>query len=257
VAPQLAVRPDRQRIAQNLLIGLVIFSFGLFKKTVFADTAALWADPVFNAAQSGGHPGFFLSWGGAFTYTLQIYFDFSGYSDMAIGVARMLGIVLPLNFYSPLRSTSISELWRRWHMTLSRFVRMYIFQPLIIPLTRTVADRGYGRWKAFSVSMLLPTFLSMLIIGTWHGPNWTYVTFGLMHGAFMCINEVYNAITRKRRRGKQETRTTLFVYGLLTLLAFVSAEVPFRAESMGAAWQIFAGMVGLHGLGISSDWQQF
>jgi D-alanyl-lipoteichoic acid acyltransferase DltB (MBOAT superfamily) len=254
VAPQLAVRPDRQRIAQNLLIGLVIFSFGLFKKTVFADTAALWADPVFNAAQSGGHPGFFLSWGGAFTYTLQIYFDFSGYSDMAIGVARMLGIVLPLNFYSPLRSTSISELWRRWHMTLSRFVRMYIFQPLIIPLTRTVADRGYGRWKAFSVSMLLPTFLSMLIIGTWHGPNWTYVTFGLMHGAFMCINEVYNAITRKRRRGKQETRTTLFVYGLLTLLAFVSAEVPFRAESMGAAWQIFAGMVGLHGLGISSDW---
>ena len=102
--------------------------------------------------------------------------------------------------------------------------------------------------------MLLPTFLSMLIIGTWHGPNWTYVTFGLMHGAFMCINEVYNAITRKRRRGKQETRTTLFVYGLLTLLAFVSAEVPFRAESMGAAWQIFAGMVGLHGLGISSDW---
>ncbi len=253
VAPQLAVRPDRRSIAQNLLIGLVIFSFGLFKKTVFADTAALWADPVFNAAQGGAHPGFFLSWGAAFTYTLQIYFDFSGYSDMAIGVARMLGIVLPLNFFSPLRSTSISELWRRWHMTLSRFVRMYIFQPLTIPLTRLSADRGYGRWTSLAVSALLPTFLSMLIIGTWHGPSWTYVAFGIMHGTFMCINEVYNAITKKRRRGKKDTRPALFVFGLLTLLAFVSAEVPFRADSMSAAWRIFAGMAGLYGLGISSD----
>jgi D-alanyl-lipoteichoic acid acyltransferase DltB (MBOAT superfamily) len=254
IAPQLALRPDRRRVAENLLIGLVIFSFGLFKKTVLADTAALWADPVFNAAQSGVRPGLFLSWGAAFTYTLQIYFDFSGYSDMAIGVARMLGIVLPLNFFSPLRSTSMIDIWRRWHMTLGRFVRVYIFQPLTIPLTRLAVGRGYGRWGSVLVSALLPTFLAMLIIGTWHGPNWTYVVFGLMHGTFMCINEIYNVLTRKMRRGKKYGRAAIFVFGLLTLLAFVSAEVPFRSDSMSAAWRIFGGMAGLHGLGISTNW---
>ena len=254
IAPQLAERPDRRRVAENLLIGLIIFSFGLFKKTVLADTAALWANPVFNAAQSGAGPGFLPSWGAAFTYTLQIYFDFSGYCDMAIGVARMMGTILPLNFFSPLRATSEVDVWRRWHMTLGRFVRNYIHQPLTIPLTRLAVGKGYGRWTTLAVSVLLPTFLSMLIIGTWHGPSWTYVTFGLMHGTFMCINEIYNSITRKRRRGKKDSRLALFVYGLLTLLAFVSAEVPFRADSMSAAWHIFAGMAGLHGLGISTDW---
>jgi alginate O-acetyltransferase complex protein AlgI len=254
VAPQLAVRPERRLVAQNLLIGLIIFSFGLFKKTVLADTAALWADPIFNAAQSGARPGFFLSWGAAFTYTLQIYFDFSGYSDMAIGVARMLGIVLPLNFFSPLRATSVIDIWRRWHMTLGRFVRMYIHQPLTIPLTRLAVFRNYGRWTTLTVSVLLPTFLSMLIIGTWHGPSWTYVVFGLMHGTFMCINETYNVLTKKKRRGKKESRAALFLFGLLTLIAFVSAEVPFRSESMSAAWRVFGGMAGLHGLGISPGW---
>ena len=102
----------------------------------------LWVDPIFTAVHKGSAPGFFLGWGTAFAYTLQIYFDFSGYCDMAIGVARMLGIVLPLNFFSPLRSTSISDLWRRWHMTLGRFVRVYIHQPLSIPLARFASREG-------------------------------------------------------------------------------------------------------------------
>jgi D-alanyl-lipoteichoic acid acyltransferase DltB (MBOAT superfamily) len=146
------------------------------------------------------------------------------------------------------------DIWRRWHMTLGRFVRVYIFQPLTIPLTRLAVGRGYGRWGSVLVSALLPTFLAMLIIGTWHGPNWTYVVFGLMHGTFMCINEIYNVLTRKMRRGKKYGRAAIFVFGLLTLLAFVSAEVPFRSDSMSAAWRIFGGMAGLHGLGISTNW---
>lgn len=251
VAPQLAERPKGRRVPENILVGLILFSFGLFKKTVLADTAALWADPVFNASQSGSHPGFLLAWGAAFTYTLQIYFDFSGYSDMAIGVARMLGITLPLNFFSPLRSTSVIDIWRRWHMTLGRFVRMYIHQPLTIPLTRLAVFRNYGRWTTFAVSVLLPTFLSMLIIGAWHGPSWTYVVFGLMHGTFMCINETYNTLTKKKRKKKKDSPAALFVFGLLTLLAFVSAEVPFRSESMSGALRVFAGMAGLNGLGLS------
>jgi D-alanyl-lipoteichoic acid acyltransferase DltB (MBOAT superfamily) len=257
MGPQLAVRPQRKRVAQNILIGLIIFSMGLFKKTVLADTAGLWVDPIFISVHGGSAPGFFLSWSAAFAYTLQIYFDFSGYSDMAIGAARMLGLILPLNFFSPLRSTSISDLWRRWHMTLGRFVRTYIHQPMTIPLTRFAAEKNFGKWTGFAISIFLPTFLSMLIIGTWHGPNWTYVVFGTMHGTFMCINEFYNIKTRKKRRKTGDSRTALFVYGLLTLLAFVSAEVPFRAETVPDAFRIFAGMIGLHGLGLTQNWGRF
>jgi D-alanyl-lipoteichoic acid acyltransferase DltB (MBOAT superfamily) len=257
MGPQLGIRPQRKGVAQNLLIGLIIFSLGLFKKTVLADTIGLWVDPIFAAVHKGSSPGFFLGWGTAFAYTLQIYFDFSGYCDMAIGVARMLGIVLPLNFFSPLRSTSISDIWRRWHMTLGRFVRVYIHQPLSIPLARLAAQKGYGKWSALTISMFLPTFLSMLIIGTWHGPSWTYVLFGAMHGTFMITNEIYGVLTRKKRRKKQDSRGAIFCYGLLTLLAFVSAEVPFRSETVGDAVRIFGGMAGLHGLGITRNWSAF
>jgi alginate O-acetyltransferase complex protein AlgI len=257
MGPQFGNQPQRKGVAQNLLIGLIIFSLGLFKKTVLADTIGLWVDPIFAAVHQGSSPGFFLSWGTAFAYTLQIYFDFSGYSDMAIGVARMLGFVLPLNFFSPLRSTSISELWRRWHMTLSRFVRVYIYQPLSIPLARLAAEKSYGKWTAMTISTFLPTFFAMLIIGTWHGPSWTYVVFGTMHGIFMVSNELYNALTRKRRRKKTDTRTAIFCYSLLTLLAFVSAEVPFRSETVGDAFRIFGGMAGLHGLGLTRNWTGF
>lgn len=257
IGPQLGIRPQRKGAAQNLLIGLVIFSFGLFKKTVLADTAGLWVDPIFTSVHAGSVPGFLLGWGAAFAYTIQLYFDFSGYCDMAIGVARMLGIVLPLNFYSPLRSTSISDVWRRWHMTLGRFVRTYIYLPLSVPMARLAADKCSGKWTAMTVSTFIPTFLAMLIIGTWHGPSWTYVVFGCMHGTFMCINELYNALTRKKRRKQKDSRAALFSYGLLTLLAFVTAEVPFRSDNMHDAVRIFSGMVGLHGLGLTHDWGSF
>jgi alginate O-acetyltransferase complex protein AlgI len=257
MGPQLGIRPQRKGVAQNLLIGLIIFSLGLFKKTVIADTIGLWVDPIFTAVHQGAHPGFFLGWGTAISYTLQIYFDFSGYSDMAIGVARMLGLVLPLNFFSPLRSTSISELWRRWHMTLSRFVRVYVYQPLSVPLTRFASQQDYGKWTTIAVSVFFPAFLSMLIIGAWHGPNWTYILFGAMQGGFIITDEIHTALTRKRRRKKPDTRAAVFGYGLLTLLAFASAAVPFRSETIKDAFRIFAGMAGLHGLGLAHDWAAF
>jgi D-alanyl-lipoteichoic acid acyltransferase DltB (MBOAT superfamily) len=257
MGPQLGIRPKRKGVAQNLLVGLMIFSLGLFKKTVIADTIGLWVDPIFASVHQGSAPGFFLSWGTAFVYTLQIYFDFSGYSDMAIGVARMLGLVLPLNFFSPLRSTSISELWRRWHMTLSRFVRVYIYQPLSIPLTRFASEKGYGKWTTTTISVFLPAFLSMLIIGAWHGPNWTFILFGAMQGAFIITDELHTALTRKRRRKKPDTPTAIFCYGLLTLLAFVVADVPFRSETVVDAVRIFGGMAGLHGLGLTQNWSAF
>jgi len=257
MGPQLGIRPQRKGVAQNLLIGLIIFSLGLFKKTVLADTIGLWVDPIFAAVHKGSSLGFFLGWGTALSYTLQIYFDFSGYSDMAIGVARMLGLVLPLNFFSPLRSTSISELWRRWHMTLSRFVRVYIYQPLSIPLTRFASEKGYGKWTTMTISVFLPAFLSMLVIGAWHGPNWTYVLFGAMQGAFIITDELHTALTRKRRRKKPDTPAAVFCYGLLTLLAFASAGIPFRSETPKDTFRIFKGMAGLHGLGFTQNWSTF
>jgi D-alanyl-lipoteichoic acid acyltransferase DltB (MBOAT superfamily) len=257
MGPQLGIRPQRKGVAQNLLIGASIFSLGLFKKTVLADTIGLWVDPIFSSVHAGKAPGLFLGWAAALGYTLQIYFDFSGYCDMAIGTARMLGIVLPLNFFSPLRSTSISELWRRWHMTLGRFVRTYIFNPLSIPLARLGASMELGKWPEMTLAIFTPTFLSMLIIGTWHGPSWTYVLFGTMHGTFMCIQELYHSLTRKKRRKKKDTRIDIFCYGFLTLIAFVSAEVPFRADTVEDAFRIFGGMVGLNGFGWAHNWGRF
>lgn len=251
IDPQLAVKPPRGRAFENILIGLVIFSLGLFKKTVIADTAALWADPIFDHAAGGAHPGLFPAWAGAITYTLQIYFDFSGYSDMAIGVARMFGILLPLNFFSPFRSRSIAELWQRWHMTLGRWVRIYIFQPMAVPLTRFAVARDLGKWSGHAVDTLIPLFISMLVIGTWHGPNWTYVLFGAMHGTFQIINEVYNFKTRKARRKKPDSSRMLAFYTFLTVLAFTLAEVPFRSPDVPTAMRIFGGMAGFYGSGLT------
>jgi D-alanyl-lipoteichoic acid acyltransferase DltB (MBOAT superfamily) len=142
-------------------------------------------------------------------------------------------------------------------MTLSRFVRVYIYQPLSIPLTRFASEKGYGKWTTMAVSAFLPAFLSMLVIGAWHGPNWTYVLFGAMQGAYIVTDELHTALTRKRRRRKPDSRAAVVCYGLLTLLAFAAAAVPFRSESVSDALRIFSGMAGLHGLGLAHNWCDF
>jgi D-alanyl-lipoteichoic acid acyltransferase DltB (MBOAT superfamily) len=142
-------------------------------------------------------------------------------------------------------------------MTLSRFVRVYVYQPLSIPLTRFAAQHDYGKWATMAISVFLPAFLAMLIIGAWHGPNWTFLLFGAMQGAYIVTNEIYNALTRKKRRKKPDSRAALFGYGFITLITFVIAEVPFRSETIGDAFRFFGGMVGLHGLGLAHDWSAF
>jgi alginate O-acetyltransferase complex protein AlgI len=244
IIPQMSERPAWTVVPANLLIGLTIFGLGMFKKTVIADTAALWTGPMFDAAATGATPVALAAWGGALAYTLQIYFDFSGYSDMAIGTARMFGVLLPLNFHSPLRSTSIIDLWRRWHITLGRFVQIYIFQPLAVPLARFCASRSLGGGLSVVLSTLLPTFFSMLIIGSWHGASWTFVLFGALHGTYMIINEGWNYLTRKRRKKQIFPRWRVALAGGGTLLCFVVASVPFRAADVPTALRIFAGMIG-------------
>ena len=258
LAPQLRPPPRLDRALQNILIGLVIFGIGLSKKTIFADTAALYASPVFDLAASGQAPGPGAAWGAAFAYTLQVYFDFSGYSDMAIGLARMFGILLPLNFHSPLRAGSISALWRRWHMTLGRFVRAYILQPLATPLTRWSAQRGHGRTTGHAYAVLLPTFFAMLAIGIWHGAGWNFVLFGTLHGSYIVVNEAWSFRRRQRRRKPLPAWLTGFVDRggghLLTLVAFVVAAVPFRAASAHTTATFYAAMSGFGAADGTGDW---
>lgn len=256
LAPQLKQPPKLSATYRHILIGLTLFGIGLFKKTVLADTFALYASPIFNASAAGDSPGFSGAWIAAFIYTLQIYFDFSGYSDMAIGLARMFGVWLPLNFHSPLRSNNMSELWRRWHMTLSRFVQNYIFQPIQVPMTRLAAERTKSRLGMFALSTLAPTFLSMVIIGVWHGAGWNFLIFGALHGTYVCSNELWTHLRRrKRKKGAVRPAYQAAFARVLTVTAFVFATVPFRAKDVAVTMDFFRDMLApFSRTGASFDW---
>jgi D-alanyl-lipoteichoic acid acyltransferase DltB (MBOAT superfamily) len=186
-------------------------------------------------------------------YTFQLYFDFSGYSDMAIGLARMLGVRLPLNFHSPLRAASIIDYWRRWHMTLQRFVVAYIFLPLSLPLNRLAAAWSLTRWSAFLLDTGLPIFFTFVLLGLWHGAGWTYVLFGAAHGMYLGVNEAWRVYQAGRRRklkraGLPVPSPKLWstgVYHLMTLSAVVYANVMFRAARPSDAARIWLSMTGL------------
>lgn len=233
----------------NLTIGLMIFTIGLFKKTVIADSAALYASPVFDAAAAGEPIGLLAGWTAAVMYTFQLYFDFSGYCDMAIGIARMFGIKLPPNFHSPLRAASIIDYWRRWHMTLQQFIVSYMFQPVAVPLTRWAAGAGLGKWPVFAVTTALPTVAVFVVIGFWHGAAWTFGVFGLMHGIYLAVNELWRALKRKARKKVKPGLGDRIFYHALTLFCVAAANVMFRAEAVGDALAIWAGMLRLSDLG--------
>ncbi|MBW8812426.1 MAG: MBOAT family protein [Caulobacterales bacterium] len=258
VVPQIQARTFGRLISRNLLVGLTIFAIGLFKKTVIADTLASQANPLFEA--SGAHAFNLASgWMAALLYTFQLYFDFSGYSDMAIGLGRMFGVKLPLNFHSPLRAASVIEYWRRWHMTLQRFIVAYIFQPLSVPLNRYAAEKGLQGWGAFGVAVAVPTFVTFVAVGVWHGAGWTFVAFGVMHAIYICVNEAWREHRKRVRRKLRKQGKTLgepaaperVSYHLLTLLGVIYANVMFRSKSVGDAMEVWAGMSGFRGLDLS------
>ncbi|MGI4878244.1 MAG: MBOAT family O-acyltransferase [Janthinobacterium lividum] len=258
IIPQLRAAQFTRLLTRNLVIGLVLFAIGLFKKTVIADTLGAYANPLFS--HPAGQPyDLALGWTAAVTYTFQLYFDFSGYSDMAIGLGRMFGVKLPLNFHSPLRAASVIDYWRRWHMTLQRFILSYIYQPLALPLNRWSAERGLSGWWAFAAGIGVPTFITFLLIGIWHGAGWTFVVFGLMHATYVLVNEIWRErrklLRRRQRKAKVAQhvvgRRELVGYHVLTLVCVAFANVVFRAHDVGDAWVIARSMLGLSG-GIGS-----
>lgn len=240
--PQFFGRQLGRFAAANLTIGLTIFAIGLFKKTVIADSAAMFASPIYDAAHAGETIGLLAAWRAAICYTIQLYFDFSGYSDMAVGLARMFGIKLPPNFHSPLRASSIIDYWRRWHMTLQQFISAYMHQPLVVPLTRWGATKGFGKWQMFWTTTAVPTVLLFVVIGFWHGAAWTFVVFGLMHGVYLSTNEAWRLYRRKARKKNPPQFWDMLGYHLLTLFCVALANVVFRAEGVDDALRIWAGM---------------
>ncbi|MCF6337466.1 MAG: MBOAT family protein [Gammaproteobacteria bacterium] len=236
--PQFMSKKTLRFNADDLSVGIAIFSIGLFKKVVLADGIAVYASPIFDAAAQGETLTFFEAWGGALAYTMQLYFDFSGYSDMAIGAARMFGIKLPLNFHSPYKATSISEFWRRWHMTLSRFLRDYVYIPL--------GGNKKGNCRRYSNMMI-----TMLLGGLWHGAGWTFVIWGGLHGMYLAINHGWRKIhsTLNLTAGWTAPFCKIAAWGL-TFLCVVVGWVFFRASDLSSAIAILEGMSGQNGLAI-------
>jgi D-alanyl-lipoteichoic acid acyltransferase DltB (MBOAT superfamily) len=233
--PQFAAPTSYRFDYGNLAAGLTIFAIGLFKKTVLADGIAPYASPVYAQAAQGYAPGLVEAWGAAVAFGLQLYFDFSAYSDMAVGLSKMLGIRMPVNFESPYKATSIIEFWRRWHMTLSRFLRDYLY----------IALGGNRRGTARRYANLVVT---MLLGGLWHGAAWTFVLWGALHGACLALNHGWIALRRRLPPGPiWMNRIGTACGAALTFVAVFGAWTIFRADDFPSAFRIVSGLVGMNG----------
>jgi alginate O-acetyltransferase complex protein AlgI len=242
--PQFASMKKHINWSSNLSIGTIIFAIGLFKKVVLADNFAIYSSRFFDSIGSSViHQG--DAWFGASAYFFQIYFDFSGYSDMAIGLAYMFGIVLPINFNSPYKSTSIIDFWRRWHMTLSRFLRDYLY--ISLGGNRKGPSRRY-----------INLALTMLLGGLWHGAAWTFVVWGALHGVFLAINHFW--ITILQKLGLSKTRENLiykFLAFIVTTFIVLLCWVYFRSSDLETANRIIMSMMGLGETGYSKSYESF
>jgi alginate O-acetyltransferase complex protein AlgI len=240
---------------ENISVGLTIFSVGIFKKVVLADGIEIYSTQVFNAAEAGIALTFFEAWGGALAYTFQIYFDFSGYSDMAIGLARIFGIVLPLNFNSPFKATNIIEFWRRWHMSLTRFFTHYLYQPLAMKLMRISLIRKNNTVLFFFLTSGLPVLFVFTLIGLWHGASWTYVAFGLFHGVCIVANLLWQLILKPTENKIKDKRVVYsWICWAVTFLCVMLSFVVFRSESFQGAVSIFESMAGMHGVAMHASY---
>jgi alginate O-acetyltransferase complex protein AlgI len=210
--------------------GLAIFAAGLFKKVVIADNLAQFVTPVFAHLDAGGGVTTEWAWLATLAYSLQIYFDFSGYSDMAVGLALLFGIRLPVNFRSPYKATSIIEFWRRWHITLSRFLRDYLYIPL--------GGNRLGEYRRYSNLLL-----TMLLGGLWHGAGWNFAIWGGLHGIYLCINHLWRSWRRDSAPAAVSMAAKIVCWAV-TLFAVVIAWVFFRAKTAAGAWQMLGSLFG-------------
>jgi alginate O-acetyltransferase complex protein AlgI len=249
--PQLETDRIRRPRAYDLAIGLSWFVLGLGKKVLIADRIAPLADFLYQHPHSAG---LFTAWLGALAYAMQLYFDFSGYSDMAVALARMFSIELPLNFNSPYKARSYIELWQRWHMTLSRYLNEYLYTPAVtwVCALRLARGKKISRKAAatpggFLSMVFFPLMWTMTIAGVWHGAGFQFLIFGVLQGIFLTINHAWRYLTPTGSRFHDVIPAPLSV--VITFLGFLVGLVFFRSADVHDAWYILGSMVGLHPTG--------
>lgn len=237
--PQLREPAFHRPEARGLMLGLTVFAAGLFQKCAVADTLAPLADAAFGLVGNGTMLRLQEAWVGLLAYALQLFYDFSGYSHMALGLALLFGLRLPVNFLAPYTAGSLVEFWRRWHMTLSAFLRDYVYFPLggsRVPRSRHLAN----------------LLLTMLIGGVWHGAGWTFVLWGVWHGVALCINHVW----RERQGAAAAGGAPAWAHGL-TLLTVLLGWVLFRAPNLATARAFAESLFGLHGISVPVAWSSW
>jgi alginate O-acetyltransferase complex protein AlgI len=254
IMPQFADRSTYRFDSSKVASGLTLFAIGLVKKVVLADSIAPWAESGFAHA---GQIGMLTTWSTILAYSMQLYFDFSGYSDMAIGLGSMFGVRLPLNFNSPYKSTSIIDFWQRWHMTLTRYLTLLIYNPISLWITRHRMARGLPANRKASHSLegfvslvAFPTCVTMLLAGVWHGAGLQFVIWGGLHALYLIINHAWRIFGPKPLSsaaprvlsGVDHVWRVILTYACVLL-----AQIFFRADSVADARKLLAGVVGSHG----------
>jgi alginate O-acetyltransferase complex protein AlgI len=250
--PQFAERRGGGLRSEDVAIGISWFFIGLFKKVIIADTLAPVADAVF--AHPQGY-GLAAQWTGVLCYSLQLYFDFSGYSDMAIALARIFSIRFPINFNSPYKAANVIDFWQRWHMTLTRYLTLYVYDPIAVAITRrrlrtgkSVSKRAFRTPEGFVSMVVLPIVFTMFVAGVWHGAGFQFLIFGLLHGFYLTVNHAWRIFVPAGSRVRRLLPTPVSV--LLTYLAILVPQIFFRSNSAADAGYTLATMAGLHGRGL-------
>jgi D-alanyl-lipoteichoic acid acyltransferase DltB (MBOAT superfamily) len=261
--PQFAAGRRFRLIPSDVSLGLTWFILGLGKKVLIADKLAHGANAAFAHAGSQTAAS---AWAGLVLYTMQLYFDFSGYSDMALGLARIFSIRFPLNFDSPYKATSVTEYWQRWHMTLTRYVTLYLYNPILLSIQRRrlaagkkISRKALTTFSGFFAMVAFPTLATMLLTGLWHGAGLQFLIFGLLHGIYLTANQAWRHFrqpTKALPANPQPTLQTTPPAGLVRMAMRIGvylqvslALIFFRADSLHSAFAMLRDLAGLHGAG--------
>jgi alginate O-acetyltransferase complex protein AlgI len=233
IYPQLT-KPDKFRLNwTSINTGILLISMGLFKKIILADELGTFVNPVFDQMGSEQNIAFLQASGGLLSYSFQLYFDFSGYCDMAVGISRLFGVHIPFNFNSPYKATSIIDFWRRWHITLSQFLKEYLYIPL-------------GGNRCTPIRNFLNLVITMVLGGIWHGASWTFLLWGLLHGVFLSANHLWKRIYPAPHFVVHNSFAIGCTFCLICL-----GWVFFRSPDIATAISIFKGLSFHSGLGLA------
>lgn len=245
-----------KKVFNYLNIGLATFVVGLGKKVLISDNLALYVDPYFKFIEMGYSITFYEAWFGSILYAFQLYFDFSGYTDMALGLALMFGIILPINFFSPFKSKNISEFWSCWHITLSNLVRNYIYYPLSLSLNRICDANKLNSFFSFILGISIPTIIAFFCIGFWHGAGWNFIIFGLINAFYLIVYNLWTFLKNYLNISCKNNIFTSIASQLLTFLSIVVSLIFFRSSDLSNALIYLKFLLGSNGLQFNDIFQK-